>query len=296
VSDGRADEGRIELRDGRALTWAEYGDACGRPVLYFHGFPGSRLEASLATPAARDLGVRLIAPDRPGYGGSAPSPRRRIGDWPDDVAELADALGLDRFAAVGVSGGGPYLLACALRLRGRLGAAGVLCGLGPIDRPGATEGMLATHRLGLALARLAPWSARPLAALVRTWLLSNPERAFDTFVRRLPSPDRKFLAAAAVRSVFVESYRVALGRGSSGVARDLQLYARPWGFSPREIEMLVHVWHGELDTVVPPSFANALVAVMPRARARFFAEDAHFSLAFAQLRPMLRQLVDELGS
>jgi pimeloyl-ACP methyl ester carboxylesterase len=101
-------DGTIKLGDGRALAYAEYGDPVGRPVFYFHGFPGSRLEAALADSAASSVSMRLVAVDRPGYGRSDFKPRRRILDWPEDVSELARELAIDRFSVLGVSGGGPY--------------------------------------------------------------------------------------------------------------------------------------------------------------------------------------------
>src|SRR5439155_16354079 len=102
----------IRLRDNRLLGYAEYGTSSGYPVIFFHGMPGSRLEGALGHEAAIGQNVRLVAPDRPGYGLSDFKRRRRMLDWADDVVELADALGIDRFAVAGISGGGPYVAAC----------------------------------------------------------------------------------------------------------------------------------------------------------------------------------------
>src|SRR6185312_3853086 len=106
-------EHRVRLADGRTLACLELGDPSGPPVLYFHGYPGSRLEARVAAAAARRLGLRLLAVDRPGFGQSTFQTGRSIGAWAADVAALADRLALGRFSIVGVSGGGPYALACA---------------------------------------------------------------------------------------------------------------------------------------------------------------------------------------
>src|SRR5262245_24684441 len=99
----------IRLKDGRLLGYAEYGASSGAPVIFFHGMPGARVEGALAHEAAARANVRLIVPDRPGYGLSDFQPRRRIIDWQRDVAELADALSLERFGVGGISGGGPYV-------------------------------------------------------------------------------------------------------------------------------------------------------------------------------------------
>jgi pimeloyl-ACP methyl ester carboxylesterase len=110
----------IRLRDGRRLGYAEWGDPDGRPLFYFHGWPGARVEGRLGDEAARAQGVRMIALDRPGMGLSDYQPRRTLVDWPDDVIQLAAAMGLDRFAVLGISGGGPYAAACAWKLSDRL--------------------------------------------------------------------------------------------------------------------------------------------------------------------------------
>lgn len=118
------------LPDGRRLGHALYGDSAGPPVIYMHGFPASRLEAKLLEEAACEIGVSLITPDRPGLGLSDFQPGRAITDWPGDVAHLADALDLDRFSVVGVSGGCPYALACAHQLGDRVIRTAIIAGMG----------------------------------------------------------------------------------------------------------------------------------------------------------------------
>jgi len=118
----------IELRDGRALAYAEYGVSSGSVLLYFHGGADSRLEAKFLSMPAERAGIRLIGIDRPGMGRSTFKAGRRVVDWPDDVVELADALRIERFAVVGISGGGPYALACAYKIPDRLIACGIVGG------------------------------------------------------------------------------------------------------------------------------------------------------------------------
>jgi pimeloyl-ACP methyl ester carboxylesterase len=131
----------ITLRDGRRLGFAEFGDRQGKPVFYFHGFPGSRLEARLADRISRESKIRFIGIDRPGYGLSSLKPGRTFVDWADDVIGLADALGVDRFSILGVSGGGPYAAACACKIPDRLDTIGIICGMGPVDVPGLLPDM-----------------------------------------------------------------------------------------------------------------------------------------------------------
>src|SRR5207247_8492666 len=162
----------LSLRDGRVLGYAEYGDPNGKPVFFFHGLPGSRRQRHPDDSIAIELGARIIAIDRPGYGLSDFQQGRKLLDWPGDVAQLADSLKIDQFAAIGVSGGGPYLLACAYKLPERITSATVISGMGPVDDPVATKGMLPSMRLGLDIAPRVPWSwlcvvRSPLSKLVR---------------------------------------------------------------------------------------------------------------------------------
>src|SRR3954471_10418484 len=131
-------EGEIRLGDGRTLAYAECGDPDGWPVLGCHGSPSSRLERHVEDPETyRRWGVRLVVPDRPGFGRSEPSPGRRVLDWPGDVAQLLEHLGIARLAVLSLSGGAAYALACAHVLGERVHAVGILGGAPPPDAPGA---------------------------------------------------------------------------------------------------------------------------------------------------------------
>lgn len=125
----------LVLPDGRLLGYAEFGHPTGSPLLYFHGFPMSRLEGWMTDKVARRQHIRVISVDRPGYGLSTFQPHRRITDWPADVQALASQLDISRFAVLGMSGGGPYALACAHSLpQEMLSAVGVMCGAPPVRR------------------------------------------------------------------------------------------------------------------------------------------------------------------
>ncbi len=154
----------IPLSDGRSLAYAEYGDPRGRPVFFFHGTPGSRFFRP-ADEITRNMGVRLITADRPGYGLSTFQPGRRILDWPSDITQLADHLGINRFAVAGHSGGGPYVLACAAALPERVSAAALVAAAGPVDASAATLGMSQVNKLGFTFGRYAPWPVLQAAHL-----------------------------------------------------------------------------------------------------------------------------------
>lgn len=216
LPDGR----RLGFLDTAALTPGAM-DPALPAIFYFHGFPGSRLEAAFLPLD----GCRLIGVDRPGYGLSDPAPERRLGDFARDVAALADHLGIARFAVLGVSGGAPYAAACAHALPGRVAAAGLVCGLGPPEAPGMASGRLAL----LAALAQRPVARRTLFGLGRRIVLS------DTLVRRagrlrarMPraSADREAMAGAFA-DLMLGSWRAAVpgfpamrafmpGRGVSG--------------------------------------------------------------------------------
>jgi pimeloyl-ACP methyl ester carboxylesterase len=281
----------LRLQDGRLLGYSIYGDPGGRPVFYFHGFPGSRLEARLADRVAARLGVRLIAVDRPGFGLSDFKPRRTIFDWPDDVTTIADHLGLARFATVGVSGGGPYAAACALRIPQRLTAAAIVCGLGPPDTPNGTDRMVRNNRLTLLLGRHLPWLASMFLRCSAYQLRRNPERMLRRIIGALPDADKAVVARPEIKTAIRDNIVEAFRRGSSGAACELSLYTRPWGFLLKDIALRVDLWHGEEDRSVPPTMGRYQALAMPNCRATFCPREGHFSLAINHMEAILRGLL-----
>ncbi len=289
--DAKGEPARIRLRNGRALAFMELGDPAGRPVFYCHGLPGSRLEAGLAETAARRTAVRLIAIDRPGFGASDFQPGRRILDWAEDVAELAQWLGIERYAVLGVSGGGPYALACAYRLPERLTAVGVVAGLAPLDTAGASRGMRLPARLMLAAARTVPALLRTVLSVAAAPALQrDPQRVMKGIVIGSQPADRAVLRQPATEAVLSQSMRESVREGAAGAWWDLVLAGRPWGFAPRDVAMEVQLWHGEEDRTVPVSMGRWLAASLPRCRARFVPGEAHFSLPVLHMEDILRSL------
>jgi len=279
----------VRLPDGRGLAVAEYGAADGPPLLYFHGLGGSRLEVRMAGERATRSPARILALDRPGYGRSDPLPERRIGDWPQDVLRVADALGLERFAVLGVSGGAPYALACAAHPDARLIAVGVACGMGPLDLPGAREGLVAWKRTAFRAARRAPWLARGLAIPWHRLALRDPERLIDRLSGTVPAPDRPWFRRPEFREALLDSIREALRQGLDGALDDLRLLALPWSVSPAPPGLAVHVWHGECDTVILPAMARSLAAALGVA-ADVREGEGHFSLLLHHLEEFVRTL------
>lgn len=256
----------LRLRDGSVLGYGEYGDANGQPVILLHGYPDSRLVRNPDDALTASLGVRLIIPDRPGIGLSSFKPARSLLERVDDIAELADALGLARFAVLGWSAGGPYALACAYKIPERLTGVGVACGFAPMDRPDATEGMSKNMQQGIALMRRLPWMTRLVTASLPGQYRKDPEKAFQQqFGQNLSSADAQVLAKPEVRANLLEGAVEAMRQGSRGPARELELlFARPWGFRPQEIKHEVSLWYGDADALVPLQMGQYLAAAIPQ--------------------------------
>jgi pimeloyl-ACP methyl ester carboxylesterase len=282
----------LRLEDGRLLGYAVYGDPEGWPIFYFHGFPGSRLEAQLADRVAARMGIRLIALDRPGFGLSDFKPRRTIFEWPDDVVKIADALGINRFATIGVSGGGPYAAACALRIPQRLTAVAIVCGLGPLDTPNGTDRMIRTNHLIFFLGRRLPWLAKISLWRIAYQVRRNPEGTLRRMIVALPDPDKAVLARPEVKTAMKDNVVEAFRGGSRGAACELLLYTRPWGFLLEDIATRVNLWHGEQDVSVPPTMGQYQARTIPNCRAIFYPGEGHFSLVINHMEEVLSGLLE----
>jgi pimeloyl-ACP methyl ester carboxylesterase len=265
----------VVLRDGRRLGYSEYGSRDGTPGFYFHGHPGSRVEARLANKAARQAGVRVIALDRPGYGLSDFQPGRTILDWPRDVADVADTLGLSRFSVIGASGGGPYALACAYALPERIARAGVISGVGPYSAPGATDGMRWRNRIGFQLGGRFPPLARLIMRSMERQLRRRPERTLDAVVQAMSTADAEIARRPEVRRVLADVLAEAFRQGSRGAALDVVLLGRPWGFNLDAIEPPVFLWQGDADTLVPAAMGRFLAEQIPNCHATVYTGVGH---------------------
>lgn len=255
----------MDLPDGRELAWLELGDPGGKPVIGFHGTPGSRYQLVLDEAPVRSAGVRLISVDRPGYGHSTFQPNRRLVDWPDDVARLADHLDIDQFCVIGLSGGGPHSLACAALLPERVSVAGVISGIGSLSAPGDEEGMMPINVL---LSRVARRWSKPLDVLFggvvfaqRRW----PERLLESMRKQVAAPDAEILGRPEVRDWFIRDVRRPAATAGRASAQDFALFSRDWGFRLQDIKVPVHFWQGDTDRNVPPEHARRMAAEVPGA-------------------------------
>lgn len=265
----------VGLPDGRSLGYVEYGDPNGTPVVNCHGGLTGRLDIEPAAETARQLGVRILSPDRPGIGRSTRLRGRTIGDWASDVGALCDLLGLERFAVIGWSFGGPYAAAVAALLPARTTAGAIVAGGVPFSWPVATHGFEnRTDALLFRLSRRLP----PLA-----WVGMRTTGAIAATAPRLWL--RLASSALATRDVEVierdglAAFGVSIAEGlrrPGGAVDDYVAYGLPWGFEYEQIAVPVHVWHGEADGFIPKSWSEETARRIPQAALTVVPDAGHF--------------------
>jgi len=264
----------VDLADGRRLAWSEYGEPGGRPVLFFHGGNDSRLAGALIAQAAQRRGVRLICVDRPGFGESTFQAGRRLTDWPDDVLAVADDLGLERFAVLGHSGGGPHALACAAGASGRVTAVATVSSVAP---PGASNaGLHPAFRVVNVLMS----SRRLYAPMARSQLKqmrNSTDRWLKMWGRMQPADGELFDRQPQVRDDVVAEMEEGARQGVDGIVLEAALYHRDWGFDLAAISAPTWVWHGARDRQAAVAWAEYLAETIPGARLTLATDSGHFS-------------------
>lgn len=273
----------IHLPDGRMLGYAEYGASDGKPLIYCHGWPSSRIEARArgADALGKRFHLRIIAIDRPGYGLSTFKPRRRFLDWPNDVCCLADRMRLGIFSVLSYSAGSPYALACAAKIPDRLEKVGVVSGLGqPLSAPGATQGM--PTAMMWQSARIHPRLTASLFHVMRGTLEKAPRDQLPANAKQAMMAEVDFAYIAEhtwINGANLDGGVEALRQGGYGPAYDASLYWKPWGFDLKDISIPVQLWHGGEDLNAPyEAHGCHLANTIPKARPKFYPGEGHISL------------------
>lgn len=280
----------IKLQDNRRFCYATYGLEDGFPVFYFTGGNSSRLEGRWFDAAARQQGIRLIVPDRPGFGLSDFKPGRQFLDWPEDVTALAENLGISRFSVLGLSGGGPHVAAVALKMADRVQKAAIVSGVAPPEMPARFEGMWLPLRLIFMTARYLPWLNRLMLQQMGKFY-ANPEQMKARMLSAMPAPDRElFTQQPEILDIFSLSATESHRQGIDGDAWEWQLYVRPWGFSVGEIPIEIGLWYGKYDTTAPVGMGAYLHARIPESRLTIVADGGHFSTINNHIHTILETL------
>jgi pimeloyl-ACP methyl ester carboxylesterase len=275
-----ASERDVHQTDGRTLRVLEDGDPRGRPLFYLHGTPGSRLLEERQVAEAARLGVRLIGYDRPGYGGSTPQRGRTIADGARDVVAIADALGIDRFAVMGHSGGGPHSLACAATLPTRVVAAASLASPAPFTAAGldyfAGMGELNVEDAKLMMRDPAAWEAK--SDEDNAMMMQATQEQVMAFLSSLLSDVDRAALDEELAGFLLRQMREGLQAGGAGPRDDSLAGFKPWGFEVSAVNVPLQLWHGKQDRFVPFSHGEWLAAQLPRAEAHLDPNGGHLTL------------------
>jgi pimeloyl-ACP methyl ester carboxylesterase len=270
-------EGSLLLASGRQLGFAEYGPASGRPLIWFHGTPGARRQVP---PGAREIAlernVRIIAVERPGIGASTPHLYESVRGWAADIEEFCDALELERVAVAGLSGGGPYALACAHDMPERVVTAAVLGGVAPAVGPDKAKG--GPSEFSRRLEPLSRIARRPMGAFLRKLIrvvepLADP--AIDLFARFMPPGDQLVFADEAIREMFADDLIRGSRTNMQALFLDAVLFGRSWGFALGDIRVPVHLWYGDADNIVPIEHGHHMARRIPNAVLRVRPDEGH---------------------
>ncbi|NPD87905.1 MAG: alpha/beta hydrolase [Asgard group archaeon] len=287
----------FKLQDGRTLCYTELGNPKAKPLFHFHGWPGSCFEAKFGEVLIPIANARIISVNRPGIGLSDRKKNRKLLEWPDDVAELADYLDLNRFSIMGVSGGAASALACAYKIPDRVKSVGIVSGLGPFYMckdhvPPYVKFLLTTGRRMKWLVKIVLWFffARPFNS-------KNQERSkakmYSRFEKILTKQDLEFFKNEEILDIMWNQIKEAFTLGIKGVCDEGSLYITHWGFDLEEIpkNVGIYVWHGELDPLIPVCIGRQLAEAIPHCNAVFYPNEGHYSTLFNYIGDMISTLV-----
>jgi pimeloyl-ACP methyl ester carboxylesterase len=271
----------LTLPDGRKLAYAEFGKPDGYPVLYCHSTPGSRLDPLLfGDDVFSQFGLRVIAPDRPGMGGSDFQTNRGFSDWSKDVITLTEAIGLNQFSVLAVSGGGGYAAVCAAKIPEKLSKVVIASGSWQIDSE-------AVKTIGFPLNLM--WQVTTHAPILLPFVLRKlskmmtqpPKGGFEKASKQtnnvMPAVDNAAMAQPGRIAIFQRILSETLKQGTKGPAWDMRLHVHEWDFDPAEIRIPVKLFHGGQDRNYPLALVERVANSLPRAQLLSYPEDGHIS-------------------
>jgi pimeloyl-ACP methyl ester carboxylesterase len=255
----------VSVAGGREVGVYEYGDPAGRPVLALHGVPASGAGFAWTDEPARERGLRVLAPDRPGIGRSTPVDGADIAGYPALVAALADAMDIPRFGVLGYSGGGPYAVALAAGLPERVQAVAVCAGMGQIGEWATIDDFEKTDRQFLAMSTKRPALARLVLGTVSRLARLSPGSAYKSMAKQLAPGDQPVLDTLGPPAEAMAMFTEAFTSGARGVVDDYRAINGPWGVDLAAITAPVRIYQGDADTMVPLRHAEELAKRLPAA-------------------------------
>lgn len=265
----------LTLADGRDLTYDTYGDPDGLPVIFSHGVSDSRLIRNPDEELTKSLGVRMIAADQPGVGGSTPQKGRRMVDWGADMQQLADALGLATFAVAGHSGGGPHTLSIAVHMPDRVTHGVLASPVGPFDREGFAK-MLVMKDLKLVV------KLRHFHHVIKWAYKSDVRKAkkdIGSFVESLAEDDKSdadtFLGDPAQRDMFEANFTAGMVQDEEGMY-EMTMALWDWGFELGDVPLHFDVFYGDADDIISAEMPKHVAEQLPDADAHVWPGAGHY--------------------
>lgn len=260
--------------------------------MFFHGWPSCRLQGELSHRSAQDCQVRLICPDRPGIGQSSRQDGRKLSDWPPLVERLARHLNLEAYSILGVSGGGPYAIACASAISAKsLFRTAAVCSAPPLTDPADHQQIHSAYQGLIRLHQRRAWLL-PTCLHFGKWLTSRPERSPITrqLIKQLNQPDRSCIEEHGISFAKVcEAFHEAMRSGSQGLIQDSKIYLQPWNINFEQIHHL-SIWHGQSDDNLPWQLSQKLADRIPQAETHWFPNEGHYSLPLNHAHSIFRKI------
>ncbi len=281
----------ITLSSGRKLAYSDYGDPDGEVLFYFHGWPSSRLQGELLDGIGKKNALRVIATDRPGLGLSEHHPTRKLLDWPPLIEELAGHLSAEKFHALGVSGGGPYVLSLAHAMPDRLLSAGVVCGAPPLNVVGI-EGLMWPYRLTMKMRDWLPWMLGPtLRTASKISEMRRTSFIMRSLIATLGPADREALAIGDNYRIITRSLQECMKGSTHAVRVDGDVYTSDWGIDLKSVTYPLQYWQGDLDKNIPLELAQKFIDMLPNARLTVLPGEGHYSLPLMRSEEIVAALL-----
>jgi len=280
----------VTLRDGRTLSYAEYGSANGSPVLFSHGWPSSRLQARFLDEVALEHNVRILAPDRPGIGNSSSKKNRSFIDWAEDVQDFLDSLNIGKLPLYAVSGGSPFAFACSSLLKKRITKMAIVCGAPPLDQSARKKMHFAYRFLGSS--KLLRRAVIPILIPTARWMIHRgaSQAPMSWVLKSLPPSDRESLTNDIGWDMITRSFLEAAKNGGQDILQEGELYLNEWGFDPTTIKTSVRFWHGIEDANLPFNAAKKLASNIPQAESCWLKNQGHYSISLSTKNEVIEWL------
>ena len=281
-------ESHIKLKDGRRLQYAEYGDPRGKPVVYIHGALGCRYERLPNDRLTRQMGIRLVIPDRPGYGLSDPVPNHSYLDFVDDLQALLAHLNIEKFSIMGLSVGAIYAMAFAYKMPHKLQHIAMVSSTPPFRCFADYEEIQPSLKLLIAFSKYVPSAAQMIAKIAIKNACKNPQKFFANIP--LSPSDLDILSNPLLTEHFIHCLLSGSQRCHNGFVQDIMISAEPWPFAFEEIKNTIDFWHGTQDTHSPLNRMKPVIDGVKNKRLHKIEGGGHF-LIYNHWQAILQLLI-----